>query len=63
MFFFKKEESGPKRIVAVLGTSPLAIFLTYVLQQNNVYFLYILPVIKNVPIFVWFYPKILCRTP
>ena len=37
MFFFKKEESNkPKRFVVVLGSSPLAMFLTYILQQNNI---------------------------
>ena len=36
MFFFKKENETPKRLVAVLGTSPLASFLTCVLQENNI---------------------------
>lgn len=36
MFFFKKNDDEPKRFVAVAGTSPLALFLAYILQQNNV---------------------------
>lgn len=36
MFFFKKNDDEPKRFVAVTGTSPLALFLAYILQQNNV---------------------------
>ena len=37
MFFAKKnKQNNPKAFVTVLGTSPLALFLTYVLQQNNV---------------------------
>ena len=37
MFLFKKKETvEPKRFVVVVGTSPLAMFLTKVLQQNNV---------------------------
>ena len=37
MFFFKKNESDkPKRFMVVLGTSPLAMFLVYVLQQNDI---------------------------
>jgi hypothetical protein len=36
MFFSKKDKDPNKRVVAVVGTSPLALFLTCVLQQNNV---------------------------
>ena len=36
MFFFKKNNVESKRVVAVIGTSPLAMFLTAVLQQNNI---------------------------
>ena len=37
MFFAKKnKQNDPKAFVTVLGTSPLALFLTYVLQQKKV---------------------------
>ena len=36
MFFSKKDKDESKRVVAVVGTSPLALFLTCVLQQNNI---------------------------
>ena len=37
MIFFKKEENtGNKRFMVVLGKSPLAKFLVYVLKQNNI---------------------------
>lgn len=36
MFFSKKNKDEPKRVVAVIGTSPLAMFLTAILQQNNI---------------------------
>ena len=36
MFFSKKEDNAPKRFVVVLGTSPLARFLTCILQENNI---------------------------
>ena len=35
MFFFKKNDHTSKGTVAVLGTSPLAMFLVHILQQNN----------------------------
>ena len=37
MLFFKRNEPDkPKRFMVVLGSSPLAMFLVYILQQNNI---------------------------
>lgn len=47
MFFFKKNDKVSERFVAVLGSSPLARFLVYLLQENNIDVVVLNPLSKD----------------